>query len=300
MVLAVDQHGVGKQLIEHHGVVEDAPRVLRLLLDLGQAALGRDRAHVAVHAARSVAMLSRNSGIDAAAVGVAEVVLLEERIDDQLPVQARADRHRSCTSQPVMSQLARSALHRAEIGVDVERRVLAGLERRRHDPDQAVLLRDGETAQAVRRAIDVAERGAVGDAEQAAGEIVAPAVIGADEGALAGAARLALDRRRAVAADIEEGAQHAIGAAHHQDRLAGVVVGDEVARLAQLAREGHDNRIAPEQQPDFPVVARRIEILVDRGVAQARRVVARVGAHHAQQALEMGDLIDLPHDSPAP
>src|SRR5581483_7542392 len=102
--------------------------------------------------------------------------------------------------------------------------------------------------QAMRLAVDTAERRSVGDAEQAAREIVGPAVIGTDEAALALAARLGLDRRRAVAADIEEGAQHAVGPARHQERLAGVVVGDEVARLAKLAREADDHGIVPEQQ----------------------------------------------------
>ena len=71
--------------------------------------------------------------------------------------------------------------------------VLVVLQRRRHDPDQAVLLRHLQPAQAVLALVDVAERGAVGDADQPAGQVVAPAVIGADEGALVGAAGLLLD-----------------------------------------------------------------------------------------------------------
>ena len=144
-------------------------------------------------------------------------------------------------------------------------------------------------------AIDLAEMGGVGDADQASRQIVAPAVIGADEGALVGAARLLLDGGAAMAADVEKGAQHPIGAAHHQDRLAGVVVGDEVAGFAQLARESHHDGMLAEQEIDFALEADRIVIFLDRGVADTRPIVACVGADHTQHTLKIGDLIGVFH-----
>ena len=84
----------------------------------------------------------------------------------------------------------------AEIGVDVECRLRALFQRRRHDPDQAVFLRDRQPAQAVTAAVEIPKRRAVGDADQPAGEVVRPAVVAAEE-----ALRLALrglEQRRAA------------------------------------------------------------------------------------------------------
>ena len=120
-------------------------------------------------------------------------------------------------------------------------------------------------------------------------------MIGADEGALVRPARLLLDGSAAMAADVEERAQHTVGATRHQDRLAGVVIDDEVARLAQLAREGDDDRILAEQEVDLALEARGLVVAFDRGVADARTVVARVGPHHVEHALEISDLISLLH-----
>ena len=200
-----------------------------------------------------------------------------------------------CSSQPCMSQPDEVDLERAEIGIDIEARILAVLQRRRHHPDQAVLLRQLEPAQAVLALVDVAERRAVGDADQAAGEVVAPAVIGADEGALVRTARLHLDAGAAVSADIQERPQHAVGAARHQDRLAGVVVDDEIAGFAHLSREGDDDGMVAEQQVDLAPEARGIVVLLDRSVADAGAVVPRVGTHHTQHTLEIRNLVGVLH-----
>ena len=47
--------------------------------------------------------------------------------------------------------------------------------------------------------------------------------------------------------------------------------------------------------PFCTLVLRGIEVAFDRRVAEARAVVARVGAHHAQHALEIGHLIGVTH-----
>jgi hypothetical protein len=44
------------------------------------------------------------------------------------------------------------------------------------------------------------------------------------------------------------------------------------------------------------MIALRVEILVDRGVAQPGRIVARVGAHHGEEAIEKNQLVRLLHD----
>src|SRR5207245_11238833 len=86
-----------------------------------------------------------------------------------------------------------------------------------------------------------------------------------------------------------------VGAARHQDRLTGVVMDDEVTGAANLAREGDDDRILAEQQVDLAPEARGIVVPLDRGVADARTIVTRVGAHHVEHALEIGDLISVLH-----
>src|SRR5260370_2940544 len=228
-------------------------------------------------------------------MGEAKMVLLQKCVDHQLPVHARMNRHGSMQF-PARHVLVREiGLHRPEIGVDINRRVLAGCERRRHRPGKAVSFLDGELAKTMARTIDVAERRAIGDAQQAARKVVAPSVIGTDDGALGGAAWLGLDPGRAMAADIEKGAQYAVSAAYDQDGLAGVVMGGKIPRLAQLAGERRDHRIAAEQQPDFSVAALRIEILIDRGATEPRRVVARIGAHHGEEAVQKGYLVRLSH-----
>src|SRR5260370_7495028 len=77
-------------------------------------------------------------------------------------------------------------------------------------------------------------------------------------------------------------------------------MGGKIPRLAQVAGKRHDHRIAAEQQPDLLVAALRIEILIDRGVTEPRRVVARIGAHHGEEAVQKGYLLRLWHDQFSP
>ena len=294
MILGVGQHGVGEELVEHDGVVADAPVLRGLALQLGERALGGRPAHVAAHAFVGGDVVEEQRE-HRAGMQVAEMIELEEGVDHQLPVHARPDRLGRMQFPALHVPARQVGVERAEIGIDVEAGVLVVLQRRRHDPDQAVLLGHLEAAQAVLALVEVAERGTVGDADQPAGEVVAPAVIGADEGALVRAAGLLLDGGAAMATDVEEGAQHAVGATRHQDRLASVVMDDEVARLAQLAREGDDDGIAAEQEIDLALEAHRIVIPFDRGMADAGAVVPRVGTHHTQHTLEIRDLIGVLH-----
>src|SRR5258708_33425643 len=147
----------------------------------------------------------QNQSSDADAMGEAKMVLLQKCVDHQLPVHARMNRHGSMQFPARHVPIREIGLHRPEIAVDIDRRVLAGRERRRHHPHKAVFFLDSELAKTMARTIDVAERRAIGDAQQAARKVVAPSMIGTDESALAGAAGLWLDPGRTMAADIEEG-----------------------------------------------------------------------------------------------
>ena len=75
--------------------------------------------------------------------------------------------------------------------------------------------------------------------------VVGPAVIGADEGA--GVAAALRHRRAAMAADVGEGADLAVGAAGHQHRHAGHVLGEIVAGLGEPRRQAHEDRPLAEQ-----------------------------------------------------
>jgi hypothetical protein len=230
-------------------------------------------------------MLSRNR----------EVVELEEGVDHQLPVHARPERLGGVQLPALHVPACQVGIERTEVTRDVEARVLVVVQRSRHDPDQPVFLRHLQPAQTVPAPVDVAERGAVSDADQPAGEVVAPAVIGADEGALVGAARLLLDGGATMTTDVEEGAQDTVRPARDEDRLAGLVVHHEVAGAAQLAREAHDDGIPAEQQIDLALVAHRVVVAFDRRVHDARPIVAGIGTHHTQHTLEIRDLIGLLH-----
>ncbi len=101
---------------------------------------------------------------------------------------------------------------------------------------QAMALGRRQAHQAVAGKIDAGEAHLVGGAQKLAGGIVGPAVIGADEGA--GVAAALRDRRAAMAADVGEGADLAVGAAGHQHRHAGHVLGEIVTGLGQRASTG--------------------------------------------------------------
>jgi hypothetical protein len=65
--------------------------------------------------------------------------------------------------------------------------------------------------------------------------------------------------------------------------------------FSNLARVADHDRVLAEQHIDLAPVLRRVEIALDPRVAEARAVVARVGTRHAQHALEIGDLVCVPH-----
>ena len=278
-------------------MVEQPPAVPGLRFQVDQGALGRREAQVPV-----LLLVGRNvveeQRVDAAAVQVAEVIELEEGVDHQLPVHARPDRHRAVHLPAFHVPGLEIGRERSQEGADVEFGTLPLFQRRRNNPDKTIFFRHGERAQAMPAAVEITEPGAVRDPKELSGEIVAPAVVGADEGALARAARLQFDTGRAVAADVEEGAQLSVGSPGDQDRLPGLVVGDEIARLAQLPREGDHDRVATEQQRDLALMPGRIEVLLNRGMAHARTVVARVGAHHLEHPLDIGHLVGVLHRLP--
>ena len=103
----------------------------------------------------------------------------------------------------------------------------------------------GSAHQPVAGKVEAGEAHLVGGAQKLAGEIVGPAVIGADEGA--GIAAALRHRRAAMAADVGEGPDLAVGAAGHQHRHAGHVLGEVVAGLGQPRRQAHEDRPLAEQ-----------------------------------------------------
>jgi hypothetical protein len=64
---------------------------------------------------------------------------------------------------------------------------------------------------------------------------------------LACTARRRLDTRAAVAADVQERAQLAVVAAHHEQRHAGGIVREEVTRRGELRDMTHDERQLAKQ-----------------------------------------------------
>src|SRR5471030_3342746 len=104
----------------------------------------------------------------AGAMQIAEVIELEEGVDHQLPVHAWPDRRDAVDLPTRHVPRLEVGLHRAEERIDVEIGALAFFQSRRYDPDHAATLRHRELPEAMRAAIEIAEPGAVGDADELA------------------------------------------------------------------------------------------------------------------------------------
>ena len=89
--------------------------------------------------------------------------------------------------------------------------------------------------EAERRLVEARDRARLGHADQVAVEPVGPAVVAAAD-RLAALPRPGQQARAAVAADVAEGAQHAVLVAQHQHGLAARVGRDVAARARQAAR----------------------------------------------------------------
>ena len=86
--------------------------------------------------------------------------------------------------------------------------------------------------------VELAERVLARNADQLAHGVVHPRVVGARETACVPTARG--DLRSTVAADVEERSGHAVLAPYDEDRTIGDLQRVVVARLAQVARQRHD------------------------------------------------------------
>ena len=109
--------------------------------------------------------------------------------------------------------------------------------------------------------VDVLERLLTRDADEFAGAVVDPVVVGARHPP--GVAEAVVgDRPAAVPADIEEGAGNAVVAADHDDGPPGDLHRREVPGGRDVDRQGHHQRVAPEQGLDLALVPRRVAVLV--------------------------------------
>ena len=174
-----------------------------------------------------------------------DVIALEEGVDGELPVDAGIDaigREHRIGFQPERREVGRQ---RTETGIDVDLDALARLHRLGPHEQHAVALRRRQAHQPVAGEIDPGEAHLVGGAQEPAGEIVGPAVIGTGEGPRGAAA--GGHRRAAMAADVGEGHHPPVGAAGHQHRHAGHVLGEIVAGLRQPRGEAHEDRLIAEQ-----------------------------------------------------
>ena len=173
------------------------------------------------------------------------MIALEEGIDRELPVDAGRDAVDREDRKRVEPQRREVVGEGAQLGIDVDRAGLALAQRRRLHEHHAMLLGGRQAHQAVRREIHAGEACLVGRAQQAAGPVIGPGVVGADEDA--GIAAALGNRCAAMAADIGEGAKRAVAAAGQQHRHAGDILGQVIARLGQPGRQAHEDRARAEQ-----------------------------------------------------
>ena len=243
MVDLHDEDRVGEQHVDD-GVVGD-----QVPLAFGQAALALQaapRQHLAQVQAEwleqtQVGVEERRHRV---AMQHAEVVALEEGVDDQLPVHLALDLAR------LVVVVAGQAEGR-ELGVEFPQEALGiDLQALRADaglhPQHAVAFGQRQRRQAVGGLVHTGKVALVGNATQLAFEAVGPAVVGADEVLLPTAAFG--QACTTVPADIVEGPRPAVLATNHQDRDAAEVVGEVVARLRDLVGQAHQQRVLAEQQ----------------------------------------------------
>ena len=271
MVELPDQQRVGEELVDRHDMLAVVAFGLGPGADFVDRGLGD--AEAAIEAGRiERAAIADEVRRDGFPMQMRDVIALEEGVDRELPVDARIDAIRRKERIGLGLERREIGGDRAEPGIDVDHHALAGRHRLGPHEQQAVFLDRRQAHQPVACEIESGEAHLVGGAQKLAGGVVGPAVIGAGEGPRVAAALR--HRRAAMAADIGEGAHLAVGAARHQHRHAGDILGDVVARLGEPRREAHEDRPIAEQPLAFQRRAFAAGI-VDRAVAKQR--VGEVG-----------------------
>ena len=140
-----------------------------------------------------------------------------------------------------------------------------------HEPQQDLEL---DRLQSELGLVDAAERLLRGHAREPAVERVGPAVIGAGDARAAGAGAVQ-QTRTAMAADIGEGPDHAVLAAHDDDGIAHHVERGEGARLLQLVDVADELPGRPDQRLVFERRQLGVEIGPGRQAAHQAGVVGR-------------------------
>ena len=210
---------------------------------------------------------------DGVPVQVADVVAVEVAVGGQLPVRAGDGGGHPVGVQLVEAKGGEGLVEAGQPRVEVERgrRVEAR-------EDRADALLGGQLDEP--GGADLAEGVLPRHADQRATRVVAPRVVGAGEAAGAAAVLLG-EPGPAVAADVEEGADLPVVASHDDDRAGGQVVGEEVARLAHVARQRHQQWDLQEDPLHLQLVLGRI------GVARGRHLHRCVG-HVGQPGADVG------------
>ena len=219
------------------------------LLRPGLAGAARDQRLDVLPEAHGRGQAIGEERIDRVLVQHADVISLEERVDDQLPVGRVLGRDAAKVHQRVDAEERHLAVEAAEMRGDVDRHA-----RRRHDPEQAVPLFAWQRNEVLGVGAAVAvERIGMQAMTQHAVELVGPAVVRADDArARFRLARLRDEAHAAMPADVEEGAKATVAVAREQHRHVVVVVGHHLAGL-QLAGVAADQRQGPEQAVDLGV-----------------------------------------------
>ena len=136
--------------------------------------------------------------------------------------------------------------HGGQPGIDIYRR----LRHRWHHPNQAKPFPCGQFNQAQLAALYPFETRGLGNAAQLAIQAIGPGMIGAAKGARM-PTFLALNPRPAVAAHVQKRAQGAIVIACHQNRHAGGIMGEKIARLRHIAGMAHNDWKLAKQHIDL-------------------------------------------------
>ena len=184
-----------------------------------------------------------------------DVVAVEERVDDELPVEAALDVHRPERGVASETEAVQLVGEGAEVSCDVDRRP-----RGRDGPDEAGAFLDGHGNEV---AVTFAwEPLGVRNVDESSIQAVGPAVVAADESLLVSTRRVG-EAGAAVTAHVEERPEGAVAPARDHERNAERIVRDEVAGRGELGGVRDDDRQVAKEGDPFGVEASRRAVGVD-------------------------------------
>ena len=278
-----DDDRVREQDVHNRRVFDQIPCAFRQFAHLADAAPGERLADVESEWMKQAHVVQKNRS-HRLGVQHREMVRLEKSIDEHLPVHAPMQNPCLVIVIAIEAVAGEFGTETVEFLIDIEVRAWFGL-----NPDAAETLAGGQLDQAVCFPVDALEVPGVGNSNQFASMVVAPAVIRADEIAFRVTATLG-DLCPPMAADIQKGPHLAVIAAHDENRYTAVVVGEIVTDLRNSTTEAHHQRVTAKQDAHLAIEPLGIGIICN---SVATDLVGETGGARVDVREQMPRELDL-------